>query len=141
MMVILHVHFGGSFFEGQDMSDKITCLNCHAELEIFPGQCKSCGYINEKGDAKRSFLPITLIFKIFGDLHQCCYPPISSSDLDALTPKTKMAVICYFKNEQQMTKRQRNLIYWLKSKDLALIDAKIKRFEALRNTVAFFKQF
>jgi uncharacterized membrane protein len=71
---------------------------------------------------------------------QSAYVPVYD-DLAALDEKSREAVMNYLCNPRVMTKRQRDMIHFLKSKDTAALYAKAKKLDVLVSIVAFLQKY
>ncbi len=68
------------------------------------------------------------------------YIPLYQSDLARLNAKSREAVVNYLCNIS-MTKKQRDLIHFLKSKDTANLRAKIQKLDLIESVVGFLQKY
>lgn len=107
----------------------------------MPAQCTRCGYLNVFGDLPGGPRPIkSIVVTENGDLRSA-FVPIYPADVEALDAKSREAVIVYLNDPRQMTKQQRDLLGYLRSKDTSLLAAKAKKIGMMASLVDFLKKY
>lgn len=116
-------------------------MNCHGELGALPVQCAGCGYVNVYGDIMGPRYPVMSITARESGRVQSAYVPVYDDDLAMLDEKSREAVKNYLCNPSVMTKRQRDMIRFLRSKDTTVLGAKAKKLDKIAAVVAFLQKY
>jgi len=125
------------------MNDHAGCLNCNAGLPAFPGQCTTCGYINERvvDNTGATKLPKPAPITYIMNASRIAYPPVHMDVLAALNKKSKDAIMQYFNDPAMMTGKQHLLLRYIRNKDVAMLKGQQNDLGRLIDLVAFLQKF
>jgi hypothetical protein len=97
--------------------------------------------LNILGDVPNGPRPLRSIVSTEGGHLQAAFIPVYPDDVEALDAKSREAVMAYLCSPGEMTKQQRDLIHYLRTRNAESITAKAKKLGTVAAIVGFLQKY